>query len=802
MDVQIVGGYYQLTKQIGRGSFGETYLAKNLQQFGKRCLVKHLQPINRSSEIFEIAKNLFEKEARILLEIGNNHDQIPSLLAYFPENKNFYLVQEFIEGHELSQEIVEGQPWSESAVIKLLEEILLPLAFLHHRPQPIIHRDLKPSNLMRRANDNKIVLIDFGAIKELAVTEILNKQGNTKTTMAIGSPGYMPAEQRHGHPQLSSDVYAVGIIAIKAITGLHPNDFDRDAEGEIVLPEQTSISIELNTILRKMVRYYHKERYYSAVEALEAIGKFQQNTQIIKQTNHINEEEKHNIESLHSTQPTNSPAELLLEREGNNQTTRVEKAFDSTKTRSAFLGKEVGSENEPSTLKEKPPQKQNKAVESSEENIRGETISLTNNSSVAHPNSHGQHPSNIPKNGIYNSIVGNASTVVPEDSSLRNPIEPKPFKVNHNEAVSNISPEKKPLPRRNLLKYAGITVAIIALTTIATEILDLFKSTQEVDTTPIISNPIETDRELITEGNSLNSLNFQIELIKDIKINSSEEVWSLAISPQGKIIASGTNNGSIDIYDRNTGQTKKSLGKHENVIRSLVFSPETNNLIVGDGDGIIKIWNLETSKLEQQLQGHLGSVWSLAISPDGQTLVSSGEDKAVRIWNLKTGEQTNISFTHSARVFSLAFTPDGQMFASSSADNKIKIWDANNGKLIKSLSGHQNAVRSIAITPNGKYLVSGSWDKTVKIWELASGKLISTFEGHENRVVTVAVSKDSQTVFSGAIDNTIKVWSIKDNQLITTLSQHEDWVLALAINQQENLLVSGSKDSTIKLWQY
>ena len=721
MDVQIVGGCYQLIKQIGRGGFGETYLAKNLQQFGNRCLVKHLKPINQSSEIFEIAKNLFEKEARILLEIGNNHEQIPSLLAYFPENKNFYLVQEFIEGHELSQELVERQPWSESAVIKLLEEILLPLAFLHHRPQPIIHRDLKPSNLMRRASDNKIVLIDFGAIKELAVTEILNKQGKTRTTMAIGSPGYMPAEQRHGHPQLSSDVYAVGIIAIKALTGLHPDDFDRDAEGEIVLPEQTSISIELNAILRKMVRYYHKERYYSAVEALEAIRKFQQNSQIIQKTNHINEED--------------------IDR-------------------------------------------------------------LTNNSSVVHPSSHKQQISTIVENGIYKSIASNAPTVVPEDSSPRNPVESKPFKVNHTEAVSNISLEKKPLPRRKLLKYLGVTVAIIALTTIGTEILELFKSTKEVDTTPIISNPITTDRELITEANSPNSLNFQIERIQNIQINSSEEVWSLAISPNGKIIASGNNKGRIDVYDRNTGKIKNSLGKHENVIRALVFRPETNNLIVGDGNGIIKIWNLETSKLEQQLHGHFGSIWSLAISPDGQTLVSSGEDKTVRIWNLKTGEQTNISFAHSARVFSLAFTPDGQMFASSSADNQIKIWDSNNGKLLKSLSGHQNAVRSIAITPNGKYLVSGSWDKTVKIWELASGKLISTLEGHKNRIVTVAVSKDSQTVFSGAIDNTIKVWNIENAELITTLSQHHNWVLALAASQPENLLVSGGKDSTIRLWQY
>ena len=510
---------------------------------------------------------------------------------------------------------------------------------------------------MRRSTDNKIVLIDFGAIKELAVTEILNKKGKTKKTMVIGSPGYMPAEQRAGYPQLSSDVYAVGVIAIKALTGLHPNDFDRDAEGEIILSKQISISIELNAILRKMVRYYHKERYYSAVEALEAVKKLQVDSQ-------------------------------------------------------------------------------------------------------------------------------NASTVAREDLSPSHPVEPKPFQINHKKTVLNVSQNKKLLLRRKVLKYAGVTVAIIALTLTGKKISELFELTG-------VNSPVNDD-----------SFHLQIDLIKNINITSSQELWSLAVCSKRKIIVSGSDNGRIDVYNQNTGQKIKILGKHENVIRSLVFKPETNNLIAGDSDGIIKIWNIETSKLEQQLQAHFGSIWALTVSPDGQTLVSSGEDKTIRIWNLNTGEQTNILFTHSAKVFSLAFSPDGQMFASSSADNTIKIWNPNNGKLLKSLSGHQNAVRSIAITPDVKYLVSGSWDKTVKIWELTTGKLISTLEGHKNRVTTVAVSKDSRIAFSGSIDQTIKVWSIENANLIDSLEQHSNWILALATSLQENLLVSAGKDRTIKLWQY
>ncbi len=299
-----------------------------------------------------------------------------------------------------------------------------------------------------------------------------------------------------------------------------------------------------------------------------------------------------------------------------------------------------------------------------------------------------------------------------------------------------------------------------------------------------------------------NKAKFSIERVNNIKINSAAEVWSLAISDRN-IIASGSNNGAIALYNSLTGQLKNQLpSEHKNVIRSLIFIPNTNRLISGDGDGIIKIWNLENLQLIKEFSGHFGSIWSLAISPDGETLISSSEDKNIIVWDLKNGEQTFNSAKHSARVYSVAFSPNGKIFASSGADNQIKIWDASNFKLLNTLSGHQNAVRAIAISPDGKYLVSGSWDKTVKIWELQSGQLIHTLEGHQNRVVTVAFSKDSQTVFSGAIDNSIKIWNVKEGKLINTLDRHSDWVLALASSQKDNLLISGGKDGAIELWEY
>ncbi|MDJ0745757.1 MAG: CHAT domain-containing protein [Xenococcaceae cyanobacterium MO_167.B27] len=328
--------------------------------------------------------------------------------------------------------------------------------------------------------------------------------------------------------------------------------------------------------------------------------------------------------------------------------------------------------------------------------------------------------------------------------------------------------------RRKFLKYGGLMLGGMSL---AAFIATRLKSTSEL-------------------------AKFDIELVKNINIASGAEIWSLAISPNGKWIASGKNTGTIEFFNQQTGDIAKILDKHQNVTRALIFNPQTNQLISGDGDGNIKIWSRDNNNLEMQLQGHSGSIWALAISPDGKTLISSSQDESVRTWNLETGEKNAIIFSHETVVYAVAFSPNNRVFASAGKDRIIKVWDAESRTLLLSLSGHQDTIRAIAISPDGKYLVSGSWDKTIKVWKLNTGELVTTFTGHENRVVTVAIANDSDTIFSGSTDNTIKVWSIKSDRLITTLSQHNNWVLALATSQQENLLVSGGKDSTIKLWQY
>ncbi|MDJ0701988.1 MAG: serine/threonine-protein kinase [Leptolyngbyaceae cyanobacterium MO_188.B28] len=270
MQETILAGHYQLVKPLGKGGFGVTFLARDTHLPGTPlCVVKQLKPKANDDSTLEAAKRLFDREAQILYRLGS-HSQIPRLLAHFEQEGEFYLVQEFIEGLPLNQEITTGTQKGEAYVVAFLQEILQVLAFVHR--QNVIHRDIKPANLIRRSKDNKIILIDFGAVKE--VRSQTNKSHDDYTqTVVVGSPGYMPNEQMAGTPYFSSDVYAVGMIAIRALTGVHPKEIESDSQtGEVswrmLAP---NVNPELADMLDYMVRYDFRDRYPTAVQTLEAL---------------------------------------------------------------------------------------------------------------------------------------------------------------------------------------------------------------------------------------------------------------------------------------------------------------------------------------------------------------------------------------------------------------------------------------------------------------------------------------------------------------------------------------------------
>ncbi len=283
----ILAGRYQIVKPLGGGGFGQTFLAIDLQlpNFPK-CVVKQLKPQFNKPQELAIAKRLFDNEANTLHDLGV-HDQIPRLFAHFEQNGDFYLVQEFIEGHTLDREISVGQQWSQKKLVSGLRDILRVLAFVHSCQ--VIHRDIKPTNLIRRQSDRKIVLIDFGAVKALSTDSLeqLMADSNPTRSIVVGSLVYMPNEQLAGQPKFCSDIYALGIMCLQAFTGLAFKELPKDPQTNeyscALASTKANVKIHagLAAIIDKMVRYDYRQRFMDATETLQALERLLSNSNAV-----------------------------------------------------------------------------------------------------------------------------------------------------------------------------------------------------------------------------------------------------------------------------------------------------------------------------------------------------------------------------------------------------------------------------------------------------------------------------------------------------------------------------------------
>ncbi len=265
---QLLDGRYNVVRVLAAGGMGQTYVAEDTQlPSNPKCLVKQLKPINSDPNFLVTASRLFAGEAEMLDKLGK-HDQIPHLLAHFERDGEFYIVQEFIDGQPLSVELPLGQRWTEAQVVDLLKDVLEILEFIHG--QGVIHRDIKPDNIVRRKRDGKLVLIDFGAVKQVRVQQA-TAVGQVSLTVGIGTLGYMPTEQASGQPRPSSDIYALGKVSIQALTGLFPSQLREDEDGDPIWRDQADVKDGLAGVLTKMTRHYFRHRYQSASEVLQAL---------------------------------------------------------------------------------------------------------------------------------------------------------------------------------------------------------------------------------------------------------------------------------------------------------------------------------------------------------------------------------------------------------------------------------------------------------------------------------------------------------------------------------------------------
>jgi small GTP-binding protein len=278
-------------------------------------------------------------------------------------------------------------------------------------------------------------------------------------------------------------------------------------------------------------------------------------------------------------------------------------------------------------------------------------------------------------------------------------------------------------------------------------------------------------------------------------------VTSVAFSKDGALLASGSRDATIRFWLAKIGKPLGILRGHSSLVSSVAFSNDGTLLASGSHDATIRLWESSSGKFLHTLEGNDGWVRSVSFSVDGAMLASATNGYAVQLWEVKTRKLLRALKGHTNSVSSVAFSIDGTTLASASDDCTIRLWEANGGGELETLKGHSSLVSSAAFSNDEALLLTGSYDSNIRLWEATSGKLLRNLRGHPTSVTCVAFSSDGATIASGSHDTTIKLWDRKSGELLRTLEGHKYSVSTAAFSNVGLILASGSLDQTVRLWE-
>ena len=277
-------------------------------------------------------------------------------------------------------------------------------------------------------------------------------------------------------------------------------------------------------------------------------------------------------------------------------------------------------------------------------------------------------------------------------------------------------------------------------------------------------------------------------------------VLSVAWSPDGKRLATGSQDTTAKVWDAASGRDVLTLRGQHDSISSVAWSPDAKQLATGSGDGTARVWDAETGEDLLRLSGHDASVFSVAWSPDMRRLATASQDGTTKVWDAEAGKQLLTLRGHTGPVYSVAWSPDERRLATASLDHTAKVWDAVTGQELLTLMGHNGPVLSVAWSTDGRRLATASQDKTTKVWDAATGKELVTLRGDEDSVMSVAWSPDGKRLATGSQDTTAKVWDAETSKELLTLRGHSGPVLSVAWSPDGKRLATASQDRTTQVW--
>lgn len=620
----ILQGRYQMLQLLGQGGFGKTFLAVDrLDPLKPRCVVKQFFPQVHSREQQEKAAELFLQEAQRLETLGN-HPRIPQFLAHFTEDGRQYLVQEFIDGQNLAQEMEDRGCLDESQIRQLLIDLLPVLRFIHLHD--IIHRDIKPANIIRRSKDRRLVLVDFGAAKFATGTALI------RTGTVIGSAEYTAPEQARGKAVFASDIYSLGVTCIHLLTNVPPFDLFDSSEGVWVWRQylKNPVGQSLGQILDKTIEFTTSRRYYSVGDVILDLNHFIGETRTAE-TKKVSLNLK---PALVLGGFALASAALLF-------------SFTYLLTNLFFISTR-GSQLRTIQSIGYPPASAWKRMQNSS-TLSGHSRSIFSLS--VSPDGQTLASSgwdrkiilwHIPTGQIIKSWVGDTGLV----------------------ASVAISADGQ-----SLVSAGGSDIKVWDISS------GNLQSTFAGHTRQVSSVAISRD------GRTLASSSFDGTIkLWDLKTNqflntflaNSGKVYAVAFSNDGQTLVSG-DSSSLKTWNVSTGLRTHIMTGNTQLINRVKISPDGQIAIAASDDRTIKVWHLASGKLLATLND-INEVWALAISPDGQTLASGGLEGEIKIWNLYDLKLVNVVRAHREGVIDLTFSPNGRMLFSSGVDNGIKIW--------------------------------------------------------------------------------------------------------------------------------
>ncbi|HLG61217.1 MAG TPA: NB-ARC domain-containing protein [Ktedonosporobacter sp.] len=344
------------------------------------------------------------------------------------------------------------------------------------------------------------------------------------------------------------------------------------------------------------------------------------------------------------------------------------------------------------------------------------------------------------------------------------------------------------------------------------------------------------------QGVTLPDVNFSYaEFAKCIFTETFGNILSVAFSPDMQLLAAGTANGEVELWQLPDGTPLQTLQGHTDWVRSVVFSPDGQMIASGSDDQTVRLWEIATGHYLKTFAGKKGRIYAVTFSPDGRTIATGGDDQAISLWEVASGHRLRVLRHHHNRIRSIAFSPDGKLIASSSDDQQVNLWDAHTGEHLNTLQNRCGQVYSIAFSADGcilatgssdqqirlweiatghcrntlqghrgniqsiafssvNSLISGSDDQTVRLWDTATGHCLNTLQGHNSRIRSVASGHDGQTIASGSDDQTVRLWDARTAQQLKTLQGHSYWIYSAAFSPDGSTIVSGSDDRNIHLW--